>query len=189
MKESSKRQVVLSGDVHVDPGPVRFPCSVCKKPVAATHRAVECDSCHQWCHIVRRCSNVSLENYKHMLNSNQDIQWIFLTYLSTVQASNEQLQQQQQMINGPEKLRSRFQQLKGEKNLLKVGHINIDGLLSKISEIKVIIIIEESDLDILSITETHLSAAISDDQLDMEGYEFARRGRKEDDFTKTHEGI
>ena len=37
MKDSSIRQIVLSGDVHVDPGPVRFPCSVCKKPVATTH--------------------------------------------------------------------------------------------------------------------------------------------------------
>ena len=68
-----------------------------------------------------------------------------------------------------------------------IVHINIDGLLNKIPEIKVII--EESDLDILSITETHLSATISDDQLNIDGYEFARRDRKEDDFTKTHEGI
>ena len=68
-----------------------------------------------------------------------------------------------------------------------MGHINIDGLLHKIPEIKVII--EKSDLDIFSITETRLSAAISDDQLNIEGYEFARRDRKEDDFTKTHEGI
>ena len=99
-----------------------------------------------------------------------------------IQASNEQ--QQQQVTDG---LGSRFRQLKGKKSLLKVGHINIDGLLSKIPEIRVII--EESDLDILSVTETHLFVAISDDQLNIEGYEFARRDRKEDDFTKTHEGI
>ena len=54
---------------------------------------------------------------------------------------------------------------------------------------KLLVIIEESDLDIFSITETYLTAAISDDQLNIEGYEFARRDRKEDDFTKTHEGI
>ena len=65
------------------------------------------------------------------------------------------------MTNGPKELQSRFRQLKGEKNLLKVGHINIDGLLSKISKINVII--QESDQDILSITETHLSAAINDE--------------------------
>ena len=91
------------------------------------------------------------------------------------------------MINGPKELGSRFRQLKGKKNLVKVRHINTDGFLNKISEIKVII--EESDLDILSITETQLSAAISDDQLNTEGYDFASRARKEDDFTKTHEGI
>ena len=65
-----------------------------------------------------------------------------------------------------------------------MGHNNIDGLLRKISEIKVII--EESDQDILSITETHLSPAIRDDRLNVESYEFARRARKEVDFTKTH---
>ena len=63
MKESSIRQVVLSGDIHVDPGPVRFLCSVCKEPVAATHRAAECDSCHQWCHIGRRCFLRKLQTY------------------------------------------------------------------------------------------------------------------------------
>ena len=131
------------------------------------------------------CGHISLESYKHMLNSNQDFQWLCPPCSGKVQASNEQ--QQQQAINGPKGLESRFRQLKGKKNLLKVGHINIDGLLSKIPEIKGII--EESDLDILSITETHLSAAISDDQLNIDSYEFARRDRKEDDFTKTHEGI
>ena len=72
-----------------------------------------------------------------MLNSSQDFPWICPPCLGKVQASKEQ-QQQQQMINGPKELGSRFQQFKREKNFLKVGHINIDGLLSKISEIKVI---------------------------------------------------
>lgn len=35
----------LSGDIELNPGPIKQPCSVCKKAVAVTHRALMCDSC------------------------------------------------------------------------------------------------------------------------------------------------
>ena len=68
-EKSLIRQVVLSGDVHDDPRPVSFPCSVCKKPVATTYRAVECDSYHQWCYYwqkIRQCFFIKLQTYAQL---------------------------------------------------------------------------------------------------------------------------
>lgn len=37
--------LILSGDIALNPGPAKFPCKVCSKAVAKTHRAVQCDEC------------------------------------------------------------------------------------------------------------------------------------------------
>jgi hypothetical protein len=47
--------ILLSGDVNPNPGPVKYPCSVCEKPVAKNHRALQCDQCDSWVHI--KCDN------------------------------------------------------------------------------------------------------------------------------------
>ena len=41
---------------------VQFPCNLCCKPVAKTHRALCCDICDQWVHI--KCNNVSPSSYE-----------------------------------------------------------------------------------------------------------------------------
>ena len=40
---------------------VKFPCYVCEKPVAHTHKAICCDLCQTWVHI--KCNNLSKKNY------------------------------------------------------------------------------------------------------------------------------
>ena len=52
-------RLVESGDVCPNPGPKTAAhnpakCSVCKKTVAKTNRAINCDSCLKWCHIKSR---------------------------------------------------------------------------------------------------------------------------------------
>jgi hypothetical protein len=64
-KHSSKVAIIallLSGDVHPNPGPVRYPCGVCANPVAQNHYAVCCDSCDRWVHI--RCAGISQAEYE-----------------------------------------------------------------------------------------------------------------------------
>ena len=43
---------------------VRYPCPKCKKAVAKTHRAVQCDVCDQWIHI--RCNAISAKKYNDL---------------------------------------------------------------------------------------------------------------------------
>ena len=41
---------------------VKFPCSVCEKPVAINHDAVCCDVCNRWVHI--RCNNICKKTHR-----------------------------------------------------------------------------------------------------------------------------
>ena len=47
--------LLLSGDIHCNPGPVKHPCSVCERLVAINHRALQCDQCDEWVHIKCDC--------------------------------------------------------------------------------------------------------------------------------------
>ena len=62
------------------------------------------------------------------------------------------------------------------KKGLKLGHINVNGLENKLSEIK--ILLKESNLHVLAIAETHLSEATEDSKIAIEGYLFIRNDRK-----------
>ena len=41
---------------------VKFPCSVCEKPVAISHEAVFCDVCIRWVHV--HCNNICKKTYR-----------------------------------------------------------------------------------------------------------------------------
>ena len=41
--------------------PVKFPCKICKKPVAQNHKAVCCDVCDTWVHM--KCNKINTQTY------------------------------------------------------------------------------------------------------------------------------
>ena len=43
---------------------VKFPCSVCEKPVVINHEAVCCDICNSWVHIY--CNNICKKTYNNL---------------------------------------------------------------------------------------------------------------------------
>ena len=47
--------LMLSGDVSMNPGPVRHPCVGCARPVKCKQQALMCDFCDNWVH--RKCTN------------------------------------------------------------------------------------------------------------------------------------
>ena len=57
------------------------------------------------------------------------------------------------------------EQLRG--NGIKIVHINVRGLMSKLTDVT--LLIQEPKLDILVVTETHLDSSISDDTIKIEG--------------------
>ena len=38
--------LILARDVAMNPGPFRFPCRVCARPMRLNQRGIECDVCH-----------------------------------------------------------------------------------------------------------------------------------------------
>ena len=70
-------------------------------------------------------------------------------------------------------LRSELSTLKG----LKLGHLNCNGLLGKIVEVKALLFAVK--FDILAISETHLRSSIKDSSIFIPGYKIARRDRSD----------
>ena len=62
------------------------------------------------------------------------------------------------------------------KKGLKFGHININGLVNKLSEVKTLL--KETNLTVLAVSETHLAEDVNDTQIDIDGYNFLRHDRK-----------
>ena len=57
----------LCGDIQLNPGPYKYPCGICAKPVKSNQRGIQCDSCNIWYHI--RCMNMNISTYDALANS------------------------------------------------------------------------------------------------------------------------
>ena len=72
---------ILAGR-NLNPQPTRnikWPCTICNRPVQSNQKALECDSCHKWCHL--NCDGrVTLDEYKFYEDNqnNPDVPWFCL---------------------------------------------------------------------------------------------------------------
>ena len=170
-------RLLTSGDVSINPGPSSNPpkCSVCSKSIARNHGALSCDRCKKWCHI--KCGNVKPSDYKN-LQRLTTFDWTCPRCLQATEASF--LRNESETTNifvhnpNPNINRSIDEFTVINNNLyeypgLKLGHINVNGLKGKLSEIHTLLI--ETSLDILAITETKLANDTSnDEEIGIEGY-------------------
>lgn len=62
--------LLVSGDIAENPGPVRNPCGDCTKSVKSNQRAMLCDGCSYWYHL--KCTELSLTDYNNLSQSNED---------------------------------------------------------------------------------------------------------------------
>ena len=67
------QRLVLSGDIHSNPGPTKFPCKECGKSVRKNQNAVLCSECGFWIHAT--CLNMSKSAFKYLLDR-PTIDWI-----------------------------------------------------------------------------------------------------------------
>lgn len=61
--------LILSGDIEVNPGPIKFPCQNCAKPVKSNQKAIQCDFCDIWVHL--KCTRLTTEEYRILENSDE----------------------------------------------------------------------------------------------------------------------
>ena len=61
------------------------------------------------------------------------------------------------------------------KHGISIGHSNVRGLRKNLAEVK--ILIEHTNLDILTVSETHLTQDIHNDEVNIDGYHILRKDR------------
>ena len=64
--------LLLSGDIHPNPGPPKHPCGTCDTSVRSNRRRVVCDTCDTWSHI--KCVGIDRATYERL--SVADKMWI-----------------------------------------------------------------------------------------------------------------
>ena len=163
--------IILSGDVSLNPGPVRHPCSLCLKPVAKNHRAILCDNCDLWAHI--KCENISTKIYAEMANSNKQLNFICSSCILNQLPFPEgfMINDEESQVTSTQKdfsfLDDDMDELKNTRGL-KIAHLNTNGLLSKLDYLK--IMLNGTFFDIFAVSETKLDANILDDEIKIDGY-------------------
>lgn len=170
----------MSADICPNPGPtatvnISAKCAICKRTVAKTYRAVNCDSCSKWCHI--KCGGVSVNEYRR-LQMEDEIPWI--CPICTVPSDPEPLHS---LVDDStlEVLHTHDLQVYNDLEPLintqglKVAHLNFNGLTNKMSEIR--FLLQETRFDILGLTETHLNNKIEDHQISVDGYKLVHKDK------------
>ena len=163
--------IILSGDVSLNPGPVRHPCSSCLKPVAKNHRAILCDNCDLWAHI--KCETISTKIYAEMANSNKQLNFICSSCILNQLPFPEgfMIIDEESQVTSTQKdfsfLDDDMDELKTTRGL-KIAHLNTNGLLSKLDYLK--IMLNGTFFDIFAVSETKLDANILDDEIKIDGY-------------------
>ena len=186
--------LIVSGDIEVNPGPIKYPCSVCEKSVKSNQQALSCDSCDRWTHC--KCSGVTtVRYYDYQL---QDyFQWVCprcllneLPYKDCSVISNFSSHSARDFANGSsscslsasyplEPARSLtpttflFNDLKSPS--IHIAHLNVRSLLPIIDDVHSLIVSEK--IDILALSETWLDDTITDSEICLDNYYIVRKDR------------
>ena len=144
----------MCGDIQINPGPIRYPCGVCKKKVAKVQKAVSCDHCECWFHIT--CANISADHYSYLCEQ-VDFNWqcssCLFSYLPYHGVNNETLASScvfEPSISIP--MTSDI--LASSSNGIRLIHHNVQGLISKSTELCERFHISQSVPTILCCSET-----------------------------------
>ena len=178
--------ILLAGDVETNPGPVKYPCGICGKPVANNHRALECDSCNQWHHI--KCAGITPSEYNQFVLADEQgraTHWeCFTCSLPSLSDSF--------FVNEPHGMtRGRAESSSSEESITEVNGSDRDGRQLKIILINcrgVKSMKKRADLhgllhtenpDIVLATESHLDKNINDAEIfpPDSGYKILRKDR------------
>ena len=167
---------MIAGDISSNPGPVQYPCAVCSRAVAKNHRALLCDGCSKWCHIGPGCRKVKPNQYEIL----KELDSFDRTCPACQRRTDTVLDRHAENLDTTTESDEGniYGELKDSLNMksLKVAHINVNGLFYELHEIK--LLLQETRLDVLAITETHLHKHIENDQPEIEGYGIARKAEK-----------
>ena len=175
----------MAGDIQVNPGPIKFPCKICNKPVKRNQMGLQCDNCDFWLHA--KCLSISREDYLSLDNEPNpwncppctlsNFPFADCSHLSSISdslLSSSSFLDDPSDPSNPSFSANLLSSIKNQKGI-KIAHLNICSLYPKLDQLK--IILHDKVLDILFISETWLNDTFSDMELHIPGYNFMREDR------------
>ena len=165
------RRISLSNDIETNPGPVRYPCSICSKPLRKNQLTLNCIVCSKSSHA--SCEGVNKNAY------NTSSQWTCTPCIlppftnSFFEMETELSSTQNDHDNDTSMSTADLKYTKG----LKFMHINAQSAFPKIDEIRLMIL--ESDPVVFGISETWFDNSIDNSEIQITNYTVYRHDRSD----------
>ena len=175
-----KYLLLLSGDVNLHPGPVKCSCLVCSRSVRK--REISCDKCGLWVH--KKCKSSTNLGNEHSFICNQCLEnendisqnaWNLFPFANDLFCNNTGALPDENTVDDLDEVLSEDKWNILNKRGLHMIHLNINSVLSKIEELRVVA--RKSKAAIIGVTESKLDATILDGEVNIDGYEVIRSDR------------
>ena len=175
--------LLCAGDVELNPGPTRYPCTVCGKNVTEKQQGIECTKCEKWSHA--QCCGVSRVEYTR-IGEREDEPWFcpgcLASELPFVDASLDSCSSHFSMLDEDDGLYA--MDANGTRNSLTFCYLNIRSLLPKLDECRNVIQ-QASRRFIFGMSETWLTESVTDGEAGVGDYTLYRRDRE----NRSHGGV
>ena len=173
--------VLLSGEISLNPGPVKTPCSICLRPGARHHKAVSCAACNGEVHI--HCEGITKKEYNNLAKLDE-FPWkgrrCCSRSLPLFNINNGMIEYQignlnhSNYVHMPAFEEVDFHQIM-EKSGLTMLHLNINGLLSKLDYLR--LLAEKVGIDLFGLNKTKIDAEIGHEDIHYNDYSGFRNDR------------
>ena len=168
--------LILSGDIEMNPGPPQTAskviCESCVRTIAKNITPVACSNCEGLFH--RKCSGITVTFHKKILQNESSYVCLdcYNNALPFPEHDFAELYEDEEVqieLNLNENLNLT------SDGCLNIGHLNINGLRSKISFIK--IFLRQHKFDILCLNETKIDSTVATSEISVPGYKTFRQDR------------
>ena len=150
----------------------KYLCRVCLKEVKDTHRAISCDSCDSWSHL--KCTDVTVKLYNYYTHL-RNFPWNCVKCRKDEQSVVEKLDITKFKQS---ELPDNYSVVKSTNKELVIIHMNCRSVVNKREELE--FIIQETDADLICLTETWLDSSVPAQSLVPDGYRIIRKDRSND---------
>ena len=159
--------ILLYGDIALNPGPIRWPSTVCGKCLKLNQRALLCDLCSKWSHILR--VGVNEIHYKVLSEATEDFNWPCLLCLFEQLPCSVIIDY---VINSCDSLFDSVlssDYCSANPYSLPCICLSSQSVMNKVPDFKALIVTEHPD--IVSVTESFLDSSISDCECFPKGFQ------------------
>ena len=165
--------ILLCGDVALNPGPMKWPCTVCGKCVKSNDRALLCDLCDNWSHT--RCVGVSEVRYQELCEVSDDFNWHCPSCLFKQLPCSDVIDDVFNPCDSLSDSVSSSDSCTTNSHSLSYICLNSWSIINKVLDFEALIATDSPD--IVAVTKTFLDCSISDCEFFPKGFQLFRCDR------------